>query len=406
MQKADKGTIKKNNKQVILNSLKNENLSRTELTEKTGLSASTVGVLVAELLAQNVIFEKSVAESSGGRKPIILSINPECAHILLIKLQQNRIETVLLDLQLRVSYQSALAFSESTQQALEKALEQSMDEALAQNLHRLDTVVGVGVSVPGMVDFTGLTILYSARLHLKNFKIGEVIARKLNRKIYLFRDADAFMLGEAVQSNLLHPLDSCVYLRVDNGVGLSYMRRGEIVQFSRSGFELGHVPFAPYGPLCSCGNYGCLEALVSIHAVRRELGEYRQRGAAPPDVPIESLTLSDAVRLANDGHTACREILTRQYAHLGRAAALTANLFAPDVVFIGGPLCDSTLDKEALVRSAFDAGVLTVFSGINIVFTRTDGLACYRGMADRIFIWEFFGDIFSQGDSGRGPVRL
>lgn len=389
MQKADKDTIKHNNKLVILSHLKTRDLSRTDLAEITGLSNSTVSALVSELSENNILFEKSIAESSGGRKPIILSINPNYAYTMLLIIVQNKIITALVDLKFEVVYHNTFDYSICTEESISAAILESIDKTLADNRSAAENIVGVGVSIPGLVDHSTNTVIFSTLLQLKDFNIKDLIKTRLNKNVYAFKDTDALMLGEYLLNDLSR-YESYLYVLVDSGVGLSFMNKGEIMQLNRCGFQLGHIQLDENGPQCNCGKSGCVEAFVSEQATKRDLKETLAKAGLPYDVSIDSLTLADIVTKANEGDVHCEDVLARQCAYIGRVVALTINIFAPNLVLIGGPLSSAKFDKDKIVRNSVEKSVLNIFSNTNIKFTTTGNKACFIGMADKVFNKEIF----------------
>jgi predicted NBD/HSP70 family sugar kinase len=387
MEKSGKDTLKRNNKLLLLNWLRAKDLSRSELSEATALSNSSVSTLVAELAAEHIVFEKETAASSGGRRPVILSINPSAACSLLLKVTYGRIIIAAVDLKLRIIFKRSYAY-EGGEEALTKALLAGLGEARSICAAKADNIAGVGVSLPGLVDHASGNILNSAELHLKNFKLKDVMRQELGHaaNIHVFKDADALMLGEYLLSGS-DSIKSYLYLLVDSGVGMSFMNGGELLQLSQSGLELGHLQLEPEGPACRCGKRGCVEAMVSEYAVQRELAGLDGGDAAAPP-----LRQGDVIALANEGDARCREVLLGQARYLGRAAALAVNIFAPNRVIIGGPLKGVKWDAfyEELDRSLYK-NALSVFD-YDVVFTDTGDKECFLGMADRIFTREFYGE--------------
>lgn len=390
MQKADKETIKKNNRKVILNWLKDQDLSRTDLALLTGLSNSTVSSLVYELTMEGFVFEKSVAESSGGRKPIILSVNPDVAYALLVKIVQYRIVFAIVDLKLRVVYRREFPFVECSEDCITEAVQSGIVQVLDDNASITGKITGVGVSIPGLVEHHTDKVLLSSLLHLRNMDITSVIQAKVNSNVYVFKDTDALMLGEYILKGL-NSNESYLYLLVDSGVGLSFMNKGEILQLNRSGFEIGHVQLDEKGPQCNCGNYGCVEAFVSEQAARRDL-----KGISSHDpsyqVDTDKLKYSDIVSRSNEGDQYAADVLFHQCAYLGRVVALVINLYAPNMVLIGGPLSGSKYNILEAVEKSAAKSELEIFRTwkTSIKFTNTGDNACFIGMANKIFNVEFF----------------
>lgn len=390
MQKADKESIKKNNKKVILHRLKDCDLSRMDIASLTGLSSSTVCLLVSELIMENFVFEKSIAESSGGRKPIILSINPDVAYAMLVKIVQYKIVFAIVNLKLQVIYQRDFTFEQCNEDCIKETLQNGIVLVLEDNASISEKITGIGVSVPGLVDHHTDKVLLSSLLHIRNMDIKSIICSKINRNVYVFKDTDALMLGEYILNDL-NNYESYLYLLVDGGVGLSFMNKGEILQLNRSGFQIGHIQLDENGPQCNCGNYGCVEAFISEQAARRDLKSITSQDPAY-QAEIDHLKFSDIVSMSNQGDQYAVNVLFRQCAYLGKVVAMVINLYAPNMVLIGGPLSGSKYNILETVEKSASKSELEIFRTWNtlIKFTNTGDKACFIGMADRIFNIELF----------------
>jgi glucokinase len=115
---------------------------------------------------------------------------------------------------------------------------------------------------------------------------------------------------------------------------------------NRSCFEIGHIPLIPDGPLCGCGQRGCLEAVASRLAISASAASAVYRGEAPnlqalagTDLSnIRSGALADAIKA---GDTVVEEIVRNGARWLGVGVTTLVNLMAPDVVVLGGGLVEA-----------------------------------------------------------------
>ena len=169
------------------------------------------------------------------------------------------------------------------------------------------------------------------------------------------------------------------------------MNKGEILQLNRSGFEIGHVQLDEHGPQCNCGNYGCVEAFVSEQAAKRDL-ELISRSDIDYHVDTENMKFSDIVSKSNEGDTYAIDVLFSQCIYLGRVVALVINLYAPNMVLIGGPLSNSKYNILETIEKSAARSELEIFRSWSstIKFTNTGDRACFIGMANKIFNSEFF----------------
>lgn len=389
LQKADKETLKRHNKRLLLYTLRRGDFSRTELAEATGLSNSTISVLISEMVESNIVFEKSLANSSGGRRQVIMSINPEAAYTLLLKIAPDQIEVAIVNLGLKLNSSKAFNLARNDQEHVTCTVLHALEWIKQGKSDLIDRIIGIGVSVAGLVDHSNDTVLYSAHLNLKNFDIKSVINSIFSRNVYVFKDTDTIAMGE----DIVHKFNDCesyLYIWVGSGLGLSFVNKGEVLQLNRSGLELGHVRLESDGPRCTCGRVGCVEAFVSEAAAIREI-EYRIKNSVKTlNYNVNGMKYLDIVKRSNDGDTVCREVLEYQAGYLGKAVALAINIFSPNTVIIGGPVSNIEWDFASRVQKSIRDNVLGIFSETKIQFSATTEEAAFIGMASKILDREFF----------------
>ncbi len=150
-------------------------------------------------------------------------------------------------------------------------------------------------------------------------------------------DANAAALGEAV-FGAAKGRSHVLYLTVSTGVGAGLVLGGMVHRGAGSmAGELGHTMVMPYGPRCTCGRLGCLEAVASGPAIARAAREALDGGAASSlaRVPRPELTAEDVAECAQADPVAAR-IMRQAGEYLGRAIAAAVNLVNPETVVIGG----------------------------------------------------------------------
>lgn len=385
MKKADKESLKINNKLVILHELNKWDLSRSEIAGITGLSNSTVSSLICELIEDNLVFEKDVAKSTGGRKPIILSLNESAAFVLVIKILPHQIKAAIINLKQRIINSQSCTFADCSEQVIKENIKNIVCILLEKKIPAKSKLIGIGISTPGLVDHATGNIIYSSYLHLNNFNIKQYIHSIVCcDNIYIFKDVDAFMLG-TYTLNHLKSNASYLYFLVDSGVGLSFLSNGRIMQLNRSGMEIGHVQLESDGPICICGKKGCVETFVSESAAQKRYSHLCEK-----EKSSDKITLSELVFKSNRGDAVSRKVLCEQCEYLGRAIALAVNIFAPNEIFIGGPLAKIKWNAIDIIEKVVKENILSNFSDISIKFFNTAEDSDFAGMAYTVFDREFY----------------
>ena len=162
-----------------------------------------------------------------------------------------------------------------------------------------------------------------------------------------------------------------IYVTVSTGIGGGLILGGKLYHGVDGGAgEIGHITVLPDGPLCNCGNRGCLEALASGTAIAREA---RERVAHDTPTLIADLAQGDPGRItarlvaeaASQGDAEAQHILSTAMNYLGIGMANLVNLFNPQLIVIGGGLTnvgDKLFDpvRHAIDRHAFTAAAQAV----------------------------------------------
>jgi glucokinase len=203
-------------------------------------------------------------------------------------------------------------------------------------------VVAVGLGVPGLVDPRTGVALDSNHLPLRGVAVRDLLAERVGLPVVVDNDANAAMLVEW-RCGEARGADNAIMLTLGTGIGGGLIVGGRLVHGTRgAAAELGHIIVDADGPPCpgSCPNHGCLEALVSGHAIGVE-GLARARSA--PDSALgralgagRDITGALVTELAHDGDPAACDVMTLMGERLGLGVVTLVNIFNPEVVVVGG----------------------------------------------------------------------
>jgi predicted NBD/HSP70 family sugar kinase len=227
-------------------------------------------------------------------------------------------------------------------------------EALEEAGVRSEELVGVGMGLPGPVhrpsgELGNSTILPG----WVGVRAADAVSEALGHTVVVENDANLGALGEWMWG-AGRGADHMAYVKAATGIGAGFIVAGQpYVGAGGTAGEIGHTVVDPGGPICRCGNRGCLETLAGAPAV---LGSLR-------DVHGDGLTLAEAVALARLGDAGCQRAIADAGTAIGTAVATLCNLFNPHRVVVGGdlgaagelllaPIRDSL--RRGAVRSAAD----------------------------------------------------
>ncbi|MFI5754504.1 ROK family protein [Streptomyces sp. NPDC051569] len=247
-------------------------ISRLELAERTGLTPQAVSKITARLRTEGLAAEAGRRASTGGKPRTVLRLVPSAAHAVGLHLDRDELTAVLVDLAGTPVRARTVPFD------LGAGAERVVDAAAAQvetvRAHtgsRRGQPLGVGVAMPGPLDHaTGVPGRVTGFPQWDGFPLREVLAARLGLPVVLDKDTNAASLGLSLRG----PGDSFAYLHLGTGLGAALVLGGALHRGERTGAgEFGHQVIQLDGPVCDCGNRGCIEALCLAAAGRGDLAE-------------------------------------------------------------------------------------------------------------------------------------
>jgi glucokinase-like ROK family protein len=329
----NRALIRAINSSHVLNAIKNYGLvGRAEIARRTGLSPATVTAITARLISQNLVLEKSAGDSSGGRPPILLAINPRGRYVVGIKLTEDHAVCALTDLEASVIAKSSTALSEHDPAGVVDDLVQMVNTLIRQQGLPKKQLLGVGVGLAGVVDADQGVLRQSPIYGWKDVPLRLMLQSKLRVPVYIENDVNTLTMTEKWFGHG-QGLDHFLTVTVGRGVGLGIVVNGQFYRGHAGGAgELGHIVIDPDGPLCACGKRGCLETYVGdpgLVRMAQEAGLGGKKSSLVEDV-------SELLALAQNGNKTAQEIFAQSGRILGRGIANLINLFNPKNIIISG----------------------------------------------------------------------
>ncbi|HHW56414.1 MAG TPA: ROK family protein [Clostridia bacterium] len=340
---ADQLLVKQINKSIVLNTIRKKgNISRAEIAGITGLNKSTVSFLVDELINEGFVKEEGPGESKGGRKPIILSINNKAGCIIGIDLDVNYILIVLTDLMANVIWEKKIdiKIGENQQTIIERLIE-LIDEAISNAPETIRGILGIGIGVPGIVDYKKGSILLAPNLKWENVPLKQIIEDKFKIKVHIDNEANVGAIGEkwfgvgAKYNNL-------VYVSAGIGIGTGIIINGELYRGTVGlAGEMGHMTIDIHDHQCRCGNTGCWENYASEKALLEYINTQLLMGKSDEYINknnFYTLSAIDIIDYARKGSKIAVEALKEIGRKLGVGVVNIINTFNPELIIIGNTL--------------------------------------------------------------------
>ncbi|TNF27281.1 MAG: ROK family protein [Deltaproteobacteria bacterium] len=373
-------------------------VSRSDLARESGLSASTVSAIVADLMGAELLTSSHLARSSGGRPPIVLRFNTKRNHIIGIELGVSHVSVVLSDLAGEVVWRNRVEwYMPEDPPGTLRLIGALVDEARARP-EATGELLGLGLAVPCPVD-----ALTPDRLSPRLFpawsevRLAAQLHHRVGVRVFVDNDANCgaiaeFYVGAGVD------IPDFTFIKVATGVGAGHMVQSHVYRgFSGIAGEIGHTTVDPKGRPCRCGLRGCLEAEIGSGAIVEKALEAIAAGRESALAEVAGLTLADIVAAAERGDALALELIHDAGAHLGVGVANLLNLMNPARVIIGGRLAEAgdllleplreSLRARALWTSVERADVVISSLGEEQIAIGAAALVLRAALADLSLFW-------------------
>ncbi|TYB56981.1 ROK family protein [Nonomuraea sp. PA05] len=325
--------------------------SRAEITQRTGLSRSSVGTLVADLEQAGIVTQSVGEERSGVGRPsptvsltgryLAAAVNPDVTGV----------RVALVDLGGRVVDQQFHATREAPTPHEAAHLTATALADLSQGRPG-STVVGICAAIPGRVDKTGTTVRFAPHLRWADVGFGALLSEYTGLTGRVAFDAKVGLRAETLWGRAQTARDVVSFYGGPGGIGAAALVDGRLIDGSAGGAaRLGHLMVATDGPTCVCGNIGCLTTLVSHHHLAAAYG-------------LGQVSLAELrAAVLRETAPALRSFLDRQVGYLATALRMSAWAYDPELIMLGGFFEILLEAGRETLESAFSGGTLGPLGG-------------------------------------------
>lgn len=324
MEKGSFKNMKKQNQKNILTLIKNEDgISRAQIAEKLDVSRATVTNIVRELVKLELVEESKMGKSRGGRRPMLLKLNPEGAYVIGIEWGIEAIKAVLIDFEAEIIAKDQIVPAEYTLEEYKKQTFFLIDKYKTE-LKKSSKIIGIGLGIHGLVDPEVGRSIFTPHFEWDEVNIKSILAEKYDYPIFIDNDVRMMAAGEIWQDR-----DDFIFINTGSGIGAALVFKGELHYGNNfAAGEFGHIKITDHGPRCHCGKRGCLEALSSKESI---IARYQRLKDTKAKITFEKIMSSyqqeesEALIVINDA-----------LKYFGRAIADLVNILNPEAVIIGG----------------------------------------------------------------------
>ncbi|HYE11074.1 MAG TPA: ROK family protein [Patescibacteria group bacterium] len=325
-------------------------ISRSELSRITKLALPSVMRIVEGLISENLIKEVGKGDSSGGRKPSLITLNQEALYIIGVEIAI-KTTMVLTDLGGNVidRWESPQALHMTPEEMLEK-INENIERLISS--HQIDRrkLAGIGIGTPG-TNFKHIKDIENSILRgWEKIDVKAWFESKTDLPIFIDNVARTRTLSE-LWFGVGKRIRSFIYVFVDQGVGCGIVNNNAIYEgYSSVAGEFGHTIIEYDGKECYCGSRGCVEMYVSAGAITNEVVKALR-------IPELDFNFKDVMELEADPEV--QKVLSDSGKILAAGVANLINIFNPQAVVLGGIVpIESRYFAEA-VKQAIDANVFS-----------------------------------------------
>lgn len=336
-------------------------LSKAELLAHTAMTSSTLTRLLEEMAAERLILTAKLGPSSGGRRPILYETNPAYGYMFGLEISRFHSSLGFFDLRLNpMSFTRWRMDGAMTPSRFVEHAEASMKAILHDHGISPEQVIGTGIGAVGPLDRVRGTILkpmYYPAAGWVDVPICRMLEEATGIPAQLENGANTALMGEHWSMRHASP-QHMLYVHAGVGLRSAMMSYGQIIHGSidMEG-AIGQMIIQTDGPrLHEDGNFGALEAFVTVQALERQAQSLARLGRSPltdlfPALQPEQIRYDTLLLALRQEHPYAVELFQRSATHLGIGLANMINMLHPETVILGGVLMNS---HENYYRTAIE----------------------------------------------------
>ena len=348
-------------------------ISRIQVADVSQLAPASVTKITRQLLERGLIKEVAQQASTGGRRAISLTTEVEPFHSVAIRLGRDYIQFSLYDLGGKELSSAYNEFFYTTEEELVEGLLSHLKSFIQTNQTTINQLIAIGVILPGLVNPETGVVEYMPNITIDNLSLSDVIEKTFHVQCFVGNDVRGMALAEHYFGASKDCQDS-ILGSVHRGTGAGIIVNGQVfLGFNRNVGEIGHIQIDPLGEQCQCGNFGCLETVAANPAIVERVNKLIKQGYESSLTSLETIGIADVCEHANLGDELAKQSLVRVGNQLGKAIAITINLFNPQKIVIAGDItqCEDIV-FPAIRRNVENQSLTTFHSGLPIVASEID----------------------------------
>ncbi|MEV1143380.1 ROK family protein [Micromonospora sp. NPDC049799] len=329
-------------------------VSRAELGDRLQMPRPRLLAELERLVGLGYVAEAGLAASRGGRRSTLVELSPQL-RFAAVDLGASSIDVEVVNGRLEpvAAYAEPADIRNGPKVTLQRVNELLHKAKVDGAYERLDAV---GIGVPGPVSFRdGVPVSPPIMPGWDRFPVRELLTREHGCPAVVDNDVNIMAIGER-HGGVAHSVDDFLFVKIGTGIGCGIYLTGEVYRGTDGcAGDIGHIQVDSHGPMCSCGNVGCLEALFSGAALAKDALAAARSGVSP--ALAERLTARgtlnavDVAEGAVEGDVACIQLIRDGGRRVGGVLAGLVSFTNPSMIVIGGGLAQLGHILLAEIRS-------------------------------------------------------
>ncbi|MFN7935895.1 MAG: ROK family transcriptional regulator [Bryobacteraceae bacterium] len=323
-----KSDLREANERLLLNIIRqNTGISQSDMSRMTGFAPSSIKLIVDRMRKRGLL---AIGAKNGdapmGRRPLALELCPDAMVAMGVEIALPVTRVAMADLNGRLLKQKTVAWHGNPDVLLRRVRE-ALD-GMISGLGRKQSLLGIGVSIPGTLDRGTGMVVAAENLGWVNVPLGSILTSGLETHVYYENNA---ILSALAERWFCEPgskvMDNFVFLTAHDGLGTGVILDGKpLLGAYGEACEFGHVTLVPDGRPCLCGNTGCWEQYASDFALVRMYGG------------TEKVTALQVVERARAGDENALRALGEAAEYVGRGIVNLNAAFNPEAIVVDGYL--------------------------------------------------------------------
>lgn len=369
---------------LVMNAIRRRGpISRNEIAKLTNLTHPTVTSITGKMIKAGLVSDYKIGESSGGRRPLLLKMCKDFIDIIVVHIRSDNLIGYLVNSDCIIKHECTKSIKKlSHEEVLELLFKVIKDCQQAAKR----TISAIAVIVRGPVNLREGVWAFSPNIGWRNMPLKKIVEEATGIVTFVENDANAMAIGEYYYGQV-KDVDSVIFLKVGHGIGAGIVIDGKLYSGADNcAGEIGHTTLDLQGPICSCGSYGCLEAMASETALIRMLAKAIKAGETSSVVELvggdlESLTAQEIYLAAKAGDELAVRILKQGARYLGIGLANVIKIYNPQEIILGGGIVEAESIIADVLAQTVQERLLETYSARKIHFSR-NSMAATQGAVD------------------------